>query len=490
MALLATLMALAGFMCWAAHVPPQPWVNQDVAVNLFSGTQLLSGARLYVDWHDTNPPAIHVWSALIVGLSRWIGQSAVLTYHLSMVTVFGMSASLLIRNIGTSKPHAVAIFTLAFGVILLSPTLLRFDDFGQREQIWLILFFPLLLLRVYSLNESSGHAAVHAGLLGFASGFKPHFLLSVLLTEWLLGRQPRKQAAFFWIPFGLGLLLPVLVIVSISSASLTGMARDAALVANTYSHLGRRSVLDLVQDRWAIVAFICVAAGVMGIRSLRDGDRLPDQGARAMIAVMSLNLAFVFIQGKGLAYHWIPSIGLGFLICAWAIADLPRAHVRRPGIAAIIFIFGYAAVNSRELLRPYQPPFSFHRLIHDGEKVMVFSTSVWAIRPLYLDGATLTGPWFMHFALPALIKDPVDQHDRALLNSMRDDIQARLRVQAPELLVFEEPEHWFLEDGQTISGLIAKAGIVIPSSYTELSEHDLLKCCGGRHGWRIYARRN
>src|SRR3569623_64769 len=150
MALLATLMALAGFMCWAAHVPPQPWVNQDVAVNLFSGTQLLSGARLYVDWHDTNPPAIHVWSALIVGLSRWIGQSAVLTYHLSMVTVFGMSASLLIRNIGTSKPHAVAIFTLAFGGILLSPTLLRFDDFGQREQIWLILFFPLLLLRVYS----------------------------------------------------------------------------------------------------------------------------------------------------------------------------------------------------------------------------------------------------------------------------------------------------------------------------------------------------
>jgi len=54
--------------------------------------------------------------------------------------------------------------------------------------------------------------------------------------------------------------------------------------------------------------------------------------------------------------------------------------------------------------------------------------------------------------------------------------------------MFEEPEHWFLENGQTISGLVSRAGIHIPAYYVELSDQDLQSCCGGTHDWRLYRR--
>jgi len=482
------LAVLAAVMCWAAYVPAQAWVNQDVAMNLFSGTEILRGAALYVDWHDTNPPAIHLLSASLVAVARGAQLPAVLVYHLFVLGLFASSAVLLVRNLRTFGPRRVAVLMLAFGAVLVSPTLLRFEDFGQREHMWLILFVPIVILRIHSLDDRSRHFQIHAFFLGLASGFKPHFLLLVVLAEWLLHGHSRRGNLSSRLAVCAGWLAPICVLAFLCPRSAVGMFRDGALTIATYAHLGRPPLHQALLSRWAILAFSCTAAAWVSVWRLGEDGRISTRAASGVRTLLLVNLGCVFLQGKFLDYHWIPSIGLAFVLFVWFTVNSRRSTLQTMLPVGVLALLGVSLFNVRTMFQPYQPRFPFNRLIRKSEKIMLFSTSIWAIRPLYLDGATLIGPWFMHFALPALVRDGVDERHQALLASIRTDIQAKLDAREPELLMFEEPEHWFLQNGQTISGLVSRAGIHIPACYVELSDQDLQSCCGGRHDWRLYRR--
>ncbi len=119
---------------------------------------------------------------------------------------------------------------------------------------------------------------------------------------------------------------------------------------------------------------------------------------------------------------------------------------------------------------------------------MVFSTSIWEIRPAVLRGVELVGPWFMHYTLPGIFQIRDARAKTEELARYRNEIDHRIRAEKPEMIFFVETEKWFLPPDRTIHSLVADAGVNLPAEYRELTEQDLSGCCGGLHGWRIYRR--
>src|SRR5262249_15658705 len=121
-----------------------PWTNNDTALILSIARQMHAGARLYVDWQDSDLPSIFFVALTAVRAGR-VGVTTVLAYDFITLAVAVAGLVVLVPsllNMGRPWP-AVALTAAAYVFFLLKPGQ-NARDFGQREHLFSLLLIPEL----------------------------------------------------------------------------------------------------------------------------------------------------------------------------------------------------------------------------------------------------------------------------------------------------------------------------------------------------------
>lgn len=173
-----------------AIISRQPFkIGPDPAFFIAVGQLILEGKIPYVDMFDVNPPLVLYLHALPALAAKMLPIPASETFSLFVLLLFAiciaLSAAILWRR--RSHPEAFLFCPLLIGFAL--ATFLfgtRLNDFGQREHLFALTYFPLFLIRWlrWSARPVSRREAILAALpVGITALLKPHFVFLVLAGE-------------------------------------------------------------------------------------------------------------------------------------------------------------------------------------------------------------------------------------------------------------------------------------------------------------------
>ncbi len=171
-------------------------IHYDNAMHLEASRMMLQGKVLYLDFYDANPPLICYLNIIPALMAQFFSLKAPLAFSLF---VFFLVVVTTLMTYACLKPVAGQSLYHEREVLCLFLTLgsflaWRWNLFGQREHLFLLLYFPFFALRWLRWE---GHKiplkrSLIWGLCG-ALGLllKPHFLLIGLILEvyWLISRK-------------------------------------------------------------------------------------------------------------------------------------------------------------------------------------------------------------------------------------------------------------------------------------------------------------
>ncbi len=498
------LIGLASSGIWRA--PDR--INHDCALYLQEAGMLLDGAVPYCGFVETNPPLVIYLNVPPVALARLLGVSPILVFHglvlvLLVLSTVEMHPLLAKRRLG---------FTVTGrGLVLLAWIAMYFlvdrqGNTGQREQLFVLLYVPFLLLRVLR-SRGGATAGWFAGMLGAQAGvgvaLKPHFLLialgveSVLLMARRRGRfLPRLLAPEIFALMGVvaAYVLHWLFVPAAMREAFVG--RWLPLVLHRYAayDLSYRETLDRVlhSPLSAAAVFAALAAAFFALK--RHG-RLR-QHLTALSAMASTALLMFMLQRKGWSYQAIPFDAAG-LLCLAVLVDRPRTTGRRfaaqAGLAAVLCVLVAMCSIDRLAASPDPPDFVALRQIVEehtsaGDRVLIVATSVRPAYPMLLQTGRMPGSRYLcSFPVAFFYADgasyrhykDASPEERQFLDELADDV-ARLR---PRLIIVHDrpgwlglPENFNTFDYLAYSGWTARA----LATYRQLP---------GPDGWKVFEAR-
>lgn len=369
--LMPVLLALMTLACGAAAAFLYTF-NHDASYLLYAARRLLSGATLYVDIPEINPPLI-VWINVPVSwLAAHTGMADALAFRcvilaLGIVSV-AWSALLLRKSLAPGQWWS----WLAFGFF--AALVVPGYDFGQREHIALICTLPYL---AEAARRSEGHAAsrlVQAGVAALAIvglALKPHFLLVPALVE--------SYAAFRQRRLALGVVVAACMVLAYLAAAWTfapGYLAMVRLLASGYwgYSKGWGSFLSVPQF-YATVALVALAF-------------LTRPKAHRLSAVLCCAIAgyagAAIVQQKGWTYHWIAALSLAWILFGISavsairqrsVAGVSLTPLIVTGVAFLLALQGLAtAVAEGRTINPY--PAQLGPVVRElgGGPVILFSS--------------------------------------------------------------------------------------------------------------------
>lgn len=324
-------MALLGVAAWLAVFWRGPLIN-DVGWQLWIGQQLNSGARLYVDILEVNPPLWFWLSAVVERAAEMTGVGGLPALLLFFAACAGVSIYLCSRLVADTRERTLIYAALVATLFLTSPYAL-----GQREQFAWIVALPYVALTARRAEGQpvSSAFAVAVGVWA-ASGFalKHYFVLVPLALEaWLWWRTRRM------------LLRPELVVLAGAAAAyVLGILLLTPEYFGTMVPLLRLAyggydepLLVQLQQPALFAALFAIAAIVM---RWRDVPLL----AQAAAVAAGVFTAVYLLQGKAFHYHALPALGAGLLALA-GFAACGFRRVKATSIAAAGLAFAAAAIT-------------------------------------------------------------------------------------------------------------------------------------------------
>jgi hypothetical protein len=410
-------------------------LNTDCALLLQCGRLVTEGSVPYVDHVESNlhmAQYIHAVPVLLsdaLGIHTWtLFPAGVLLLTVgSALSVYG-----LLGRTGEVLPPGAAALTACM-IPLLSMWVYLQGEFGQREQLFLLVWVPFLLLRMLGRSKGSGWTlfAVMAGTLtGIMMLCKPTFLALVLLTEgWILFRtgNPRsliraEMVAVYCVLVLFGLHL-VLLPGGLRSPFFT---RYLPMLASGYGAYNAPAS-ELILHRRAFWA--CLTAAMLLAAALRG--RTPGRTwllLEALLVTSVLALLTYILQHKGWQYQLIPATGLtlmllgssaGVLLDRFAVRSFPRraarwlAAVLPAGLCAVMAFASVGAAEGR-----YGTMDDFLGVIEEhsepGDRVAVLATRVYPKYPTLEYAGRMPGTRFLSaFPIAAFYRDePPTGHER------------------------------------------------------------------------------
>lgn len=285
-------------------------IGHDQALYLQCGFLLRHGGVPYVDFLDSNPPLIFYINTIPAGLSQLLHAPPPLTFNIFTWVMVAVSTLLcrvlMLRRI--QQKEFVINLPLLISLPLFSCCLN--GDFGQREHLFVIFYFPFLLarwLRWSGCNLANWEACLVAIFGGIGLSLKPHFLLAAIVFEayWLFDKKNYRT-----------LLKPecyicalVIAIYAIHFLFLPEAVRESyfgflvPMFFYGYSFWDSTTIFMLGIGNWGkIFPFVCMAM-ILAIY-LRKQNSL-------LLPMMVFSLACLvtyLIQGKGWSYHPLPCI--------------------------------------------------------------------------------------------------------------------------------------------------------------------------------------
>lgn len=404
-----TAFAIAAAALLTAAAWPGPSLSHDAAMYLHCGQLLLRGARPYVDYVELNPPLTHYVHVVPVWIAQRLGADVGRTFH-ALVGACAVGSALGVARLWPRRSR----WTAATAWVALSALLLRIDEFGQREHLFVLAAVPWLLLRAArgwtarhvaraEQRRRGPHVACGAAIgaaAATAAMLKPHFVLLLLVVEGLLVGVRLKRA-------GVRAALRPLLAVEVLAALACGAAYaghfllwpaecGAAFFGRWVPLIARH--YRVYDTPWAEVVWTGIAglpaaplwiAGAAGAALLLAWSpaRTLRRSAEVLAVAAWVALGLYFAQHKGWTYHLVPALSLSAVALVGAIQERRasagrgwRVHDATACTALTVAVLALTWTAVRDAPQRRDGYDRFAALIREharpGESVAFISTSV------------------------------------------------------------------------------------------------------------------
>jgi len=287
--------------------------NVDVSWLLTIGERVLNGERLSVDIIEVNP-AFSAWLYLpFLLLEHLTGLSAELWVSVGVavlaITSVCFSARLLTRADETLKRYVWMVPAAVFCVLYLFPI-----DFGQREQIAVIVLLPWLALfsaRDRTADFSAGTMAERIGA-GVGAGIfvmikPPYSVLALAVPALVVALQRHSLRPVLTTENVVGALLTVAYLVALVVFMQPFFTDVMPLLRQVYLPM-RMPVMDVLM-LWPVTMFTAMAMAALAMAY----PGRPAHEVRTMLLAAAAYVPAFVIMGKGWTYQALPFLTLGAL---------------------------------------------------------------------------------------------------------------------------------------------------------------------------------
>lgn len=470
------------------------WVAVNTGVVLYEGREMAEGARLYVDWRDTNPPSIYLLTAAVARGALTAGLPVTLSFYLATVLLGTLGLWILAR--GSSGPHSEMVrqaVMLGYVAFLFHP-LQQPLDFAEREHLFALLFVPAVLF-VGSRKPARNLDLLWLAALGFLAMMKPHFLAGVLAAGaagfWYGRRFSKRQLG----ALAAGTITPLVGLWLHSAESFTAFFREVIPlhVDGIYGRL-REPWSELPSTTTLLLGLISVAVFAVGAHALRAG-RLERRAAAGWAAAWFVMAAGAIQQQKFWDYHFVPVAGLLAVAVPYLVAtSIEASRFRSLPAVRVGFVIAVGAVAlsttahfvSRTTFASRTPMVDrLLTLVDEGEGVLALSTHVPGIFDPDRRTVRALGPWPGHFRLPHEFSLPEPARSRAL-ETHAAEVRQRIMESRPGLILMSTSE-WLFAPGVSAFELLGRRHPVLPEgSYRRVPDDQITRL--DLVGWTAFRR--
>lgn len=301
-------------------------ISPDQSMFVAIGELLLQGKRLYVDVFDVNPPLAFYVHMLPAVVSRLFAIPAPQAFGFSIIACWlysvGFSLWLLWRQAKDKEAFLFVPLVVSFSCLTL--WLSQMDEFGQREHIFLLLFFPFFIVRWlrWNGNATSPKAAIVAGSLA-AVGlfFKQYYLGAAVVLEllWFM-EKPR------WRNLVAPETIACAVLGALYACCILAMPRDmkdgyfsfmVPIFAAGYSEYGTSIMFQFVgwAQMWNDRIYLLIIACALGMAMMRYSTLI-----MPLLAFSLFGLASYLLQGQPWLNHALPFVAGSYMLLGVEVA--------------------------------------------------------------------------------------------------------------------------------------------------------------------------
>lgn len=356
-------------------------IGHDNALHLQIAQLMLEGKMLYVDIIDVNLPMIYYLSMVPAGLSNVLNIPVPLAYNLFVACLVSYcvlgSAFLLLRR--PDHPNYKLFPFVLFG--LCSFNLLLHMDYGQREHLFLILFFPYFVLRWlrwngYAIGKKEGYICGFLAAAGVC--LKHYFIVPVIAVElfWCLEKGTVKplwaRESLTFVLTGVVYLIHFAFMPEAMKTSYFGMMLPAFQLGYQFWDVSfAKNLMSNWSKSW--VCGLVLLSGLAVIAKRRFSLLLP-------LVVFGLSSLVIYLmQFKGWLYQRMPFLLVIFLLTyimagflfwkLWTKLE-PKFHPTRMQLAVAASVCAFIGVTYsfwRGTMDVYMgPPFQMSRIGYSG----------------------------------------------------------------------------------------------------------------------------
>lgn len=385
-------------------------INCDTSMYIEVGNRLLEGQKPYVDYYEINFPLIHYLGVIPAGAARLLPVHEI-TAALVMVwllTVWSVWAGY--RASGDYFQEAsFARLLVPFATGLHSLYQVFNNDFAQREHLFMLLYVPVLLVRLnrwenrVSLGQRS--AFLYGLLAGIGLCIKPHFVLAAAAVEGYWLWQQRDWRKLFqsetWgiLCVGMAYAASFILLPDVTA----GLIENLKLVNAGYGAYEEISIAQMVIQSPALqISFLLCMLPWMpwprlgsslsrrpGFPRLSALARALSPASRCLTAARLfalfgfVGMAIYLVQAKGFRYHGMiftggALIATMFLMAHWAVSTGFHAGrgqtLARLALAAGAFTVLTMALTWNQIIY-HESPFQRTVMAHsrEGDAILVLS---------------------------------------------------------------------------------------------------------------------
>ena len=294
-------------------------IGFDQAKYMIMADLLWHGKTLYVDIIDLNPPLICYISLIPSLASALFNIPASLAFSLFIWTLSVYCVCMLYALMLKAKDQAnwLLVNTLALSIatyefILVSNRLRFLFEWGQREHIFMLTYWPFFLLRFLrwqKLAVSPWLAILVGAIAGCGMCLKPYFFIPAILTElyWLIQSRQRQIRPFLKVE--MAAVAAVAALYTLHFKLLSAAEQHAyfdmlmPLTISGYKFFERSTMYlcnyNFTCSEDVLVHSLCCAALTFAFVRV-------EPFLAPLCAVMFSSYFIYFIQGKGFPLHLFP----------------------------------------------------------------------------------------------------------------------------------------------------------------------------------------
>jgi hypothetical protein len=409
-----------------------PWTNNDTAFLVYVGQQMQAGARLYVDWHDTDPPSIFFIAASAVRLGRLIHVPALFAYDLITVGIAIAGLCVLVHSLDAlGRPASARVLAASAYTLFLMKAGPITRDFGQREHLFALVLIPELFA-----SASPGRfpwRPAWCGVAAFLAMMKPQFVAILAVLELTAPRTLRFRRPDL-AGFAVGAVAPLGMLWWHSSEAFSALFTDAIAVhlSGAYALLNQSPSLLLGRGPLLVAAVSLAASALMLIVRRRDNSLSP-LVIRGVLGLACCALV-ILQQRKYFPYHFVPLFGMSVVCGAWAVGEyLADRHQRFAiALAALALCAGLTVFHADVSGHSGDAiPVRLAGVTHDDPSLLVESVYMHGLCSTYRGAPRCVGPDANTVTLPQMAWAP-DSTER--LRTWASMVAAHVRDRRPDLI--------------------------------------------------------